>query len=131
MVALEQYMRTRKRTVLIVAAVIVALLGLMLLAGLVYMWTDPEYVALRQFEPAFNQIATGMAREEVERRLGPPDYTDKEFGLGQREGFEDAYERAAKSDAQYYLFWHRGVDMVFTVGFNAADEAVVIESGGT
>lgn len=129
--ALEQYMRTRKRTVLIVAAVTVALLGLTLLAGFVYVWTDPFYVALRQFEKHFEQIAIGMAHEDVERRLGAPDWTDKEFRLGQKEGSEDAYKRAAESDAQYYLFWQRGVDMVFTVGFNAADEAVVVESGGT
>jgi hypothetical protein len=124
-------MRKLKKTRFIVIAVTVALLSIALWLGLVNIWTDPDYKALRKFEKAFGQIAIGMERDEIERRLGPPDHIGDEFRLGQREGSEDAYQRAAESDAQYYLIWHRWVDMVFTIGFNAEDKAVVIESGGT
>ncbi len=126
----------RTRAAIIIASIVLAgiaisPLSLSLLANVVSFWRDPDRVALREFKKDFQEVAIGMRRQEVERHLGAPDYTSDEFHLGQREGFEDAYERAAQSEAQYYLSWHRWIDYVFTIGFNESNEAVVVESGGT
>ncbi len=123
------------RIALIVIAV--ALGSLLLIVLIVYgalhafLYADPEYRAMVEFGRDFEQVTIGMEREDVEERLGSPDSSDNDFHLGQKDGFEDAYERAAQSGATYYLFWHKWVDTTFTIGFDANDKVVVAESGGT
>lgn len=122
----------RMKIGLILVAVLAALILLVYVGIPVFLFAlDPSYRALIGFQRDFEQVTLGMEREDVEGRLGPPDDSGDDFHLGQRETYEDAYERAAQSGATYYLTWYRWVDMTFTIGFDANDKVVVAESGGT
>lgn len=83
------------------------------------------------FDVGFDRIGLGMNRSEVVGLLGPPDDQGAVFHLAQREGYEAEYERAKRSDAQTYLFWTRGVDVVYAIGLDSADRVVFKAVGGT
>lgn len=104
-------------------------LGLVIAFISVVMFVDP----LRdpEFDARFERVRVGMNESEVIRILGPPLYESSEFRLGQREGFEAVYDRAARSGAGRYLSWERGGDFVYTVGLNDSQRVVIAESGGT
>jgi hypothetical protein len=85
----------------------------------------------KDFQNRYNEIEPGMPESAVVSLLGTPHKRSSEFYLGQREGFEEAYERAEKSGATRYLMWHRETDVVYAVGINAEGNVVIIEAGGT
>jgi hypothetical protein len=78
----------------------------------------------------FKRVTLGSDEAQVISLLGNPTRKD-EFHLGQRKGFEKAYQRASESNAKTYLFWYRGTDVVYTVGFDEQRKVVVAEYGGT
>ena len=83
------------------------------------------------FGPRFKTIAPGLPRERVVALLGRPDEESAEFRLGQREGFEREYELADSSDSRYYLIWYKGIDVVYTIGFDSEDKVTIKAVGGT
>jgi hypothetical protein len=85
----------------------------------------------KDFHARFEGIEIGMPESLVLSLLGSPDDHSSEFYLGQKEGFEEAYMRAAASGAINYVMWHRGIDLVYAIGFNKEGNAAVVESGGT
>jgi len=85
----------------------------------------------KDFQSRYNKIEPGMPESAVVSLLGTPHKRSSEFYLGQREGSEEAYERAENSEATRYLMWHRETDVVYTVGLNAEGNVVIIEAGGT
>jgi hypothetical protein len=85
----------------------------------------------KDFQNRYNEIEPGMPESAVVFLLGTPHKRSSEFYLGQREGFEDAYERAEKSGATRYLMWHRETDVIYAVGLNAEGNVVILEVGGT
>lgn len=92
---------------------------------------DPEYRNMIAFEKEFRAVSIGTSKSEVTLQLGAPDRTSSEFRIGQEDGFEDSYARAAASGAVEYWSWNRWVDVVFTVGFDPHGSLVVAEFGGT
>lgn len=72
-----------------------------------------------------------MPEARVIELLGNPDERSARFFLGQRAGFEAAYQRAAASNAVYFLVWRREVDLVYSVGINSDGRVAVVEAGGT
>jgi hypothetical protein len=97
----------------------------------VYVRSMPHVKEVAEFTDKFEKIHLGESKTKVIALLGEPHEQSLEFRLGQEKGFEEAYKRARKSNASYYLFWFRGTDVVFAVGFNDKDEVVTAESGGT
>ncbi len=72
-----------------------------------------------------------MSRERVVELLGPPSEQSSEFHLGQSQGFEREYEMARNSNSSHYLFWNRGIDVVYAVGFDSKDKVTIKAVGGT
>jgi hypothetical protein len=85
----------------------------------------------QEFRDGYKEIELGMPESMVISLLGTPNDRSSEFYLGQREGFEEAYERAAKSGATHYLIWHRATDVVYAIGFNEEGNVAIAEVGGT
>jgi hypothetical protein len=85
----------------------------------------------RAFRRRFNVIEQGMTRGEVIEMLGEPDDEGATFRLNQQEGFEGEYERAAKSASTYYLFWAKGIDLTYAIGFAEDDRVRMRSVGGT
>jgi len=85
----------------------------------------------QEFRDRYKEIELGMQESMVVSLLGTPNDRSSEFYLGQREGFEEAYERAAESGAIHYLMWNRETDVVYTVGFNKEGNVAIVEAGGT
>ena len=108
------------------AIVIVA--ALVMAQTIDYVITSPED---RAFRSAFAHVKIGMSESQVIAFLGQPDSQDREFHLGQRNGFEDAYSRAKSSDAIKFLFWNRELDLVYVVGVNKTGQVALLEKGGT
>jgi hypothetical protein len=85
----------------------------------------------KEFRERFAEIEIGMEESLVLSMLGSPDNRSPEFYLSKKEGFEEAYMRAAASGATNYVMWQRGVDAVYAIGFNIEGKAAVIETDGT
>ena len=83
------------------------------------------------FHLRYKTIESGMSRERVIELLGRPHEQSSEFHLGQAQGFEPEYERARNSDSRYYLFWNKGIDVVYAVGFDSEDKVTIKAVGGT
>jgi len=110
----------------------------LLAAAVVVVCVAAGFVGLRvvmgygvTFHGSFKKIQPGMSETQVVAALGTPDERSAEFRLGQREGFEKEYALAAESGSSYYLFWFRGIDVVYAVGFDAAGRATIKAVGGT
>jgi len=88
----------------------------------------PEDRAVRR---GWQHVVPGMSEHEVIGLLGEPDDRTEVFYLGQREGYEDAYSRAANSRSTYYLMWKREIDAVYAVGFDNEGAVAIKEVGGT
>jgi hypothetical protein len=80
---------------------------------------------------SFAQIKADMPRHEVVRLMGSEGTRSDTFRLGQLAGYEFEYRAASHSGAAYFLSWHTGVDMVFTVAFDHDDKPIYKASGGT
>ena len=93
-----------------------------------YVGTTP---ADREFLKAFQDVEVGMAESQVLELLGKPDQRSKQFFLGQRAGFEEAYHRAAASKSVHFLVWRRGLDVVYSVGIDTSGRVALAEAGGT
>ena len=85
----------------------------------------------KEFQSRYKEIEPGMPESMVVSLLGTPNDRSSEFYLFQREGFEEAYKRAADSGADHYLMWHRATDVIYTIGFSEEGNVVIIEVGGT
>ena len=79
----------------------------------------------------YDSISIGDSKEHVIDHLGAPDDKSEDFRLGQRQGFEVEYQRAAKSNSSYYLMWYKGIDVVYCVGFSENNRVTVKGVGGT
>ena len=84
----------------------------------------------QEFRDRYNEIELGMPESMVISLLGTPNDRSSEFYLGQRERFEESYERAAESGATHYLMWQLGKDVIYAVGFNKEGNVVVLEADG-
>ena len=85
----------------------------------------------KDFQSRYQEIEIGMQESIVVSILGSPNERSSEFYLGQREGFEEVYERAAQSRAVQYLIWRRNTDMVYAVGLNKEGNVAFFAAGGT
>jgi hypothetical protein len=85
----------------------------------------------QEFGERYKGVELGMSESTAVSLLGTPNDHSSEFYLGQKEGFEEAYERAAESGATHYLMWRKGIDMIYAVGINENGNVVVVEAGGT
>jgi hypothetical protein len=119
-----------KQTLKVIVSIAFLLASLFVLVTLVVR-NLPDVREAREFGEKFALVQIGDSENRVLSLLGSPDSKEKKFRIGQREGFEEAYARAAASDSKYYLLWFRGFDVVFTVGFNDKGQVTVKESGGT
>jgi hypothetical protein len=114
-----------------IVLVVLVSFSLLLAALAMYVRSMPDVKEVAEFSEKFEKIHLGQSKAKVVALLGEAQKRSLDFRLGQEKGFEEAYEKARKSNASYYLFWFRGTDVVFAVGFNDKDEVVVAESGGT
>lgn len=112
-------------TIRVLALLAVVLIGLTFVSD--WFITSSEN---QEFRDRYEEIELGMPESMVVSQLGTPNDRSSEFYLGQREGFEEAYERAAESGAIRYLMWHRETDVVYTVGFDAEGNVAIVEAGG-
>jgi len=85
----------------------------------------------KKFKVQYAEIEMGMTESMVISMLGAPDEQLTEFSLGEGEGHEEAYKRAAESEAVEYLSWHIGFGSIYVVGFNKDGTAAVLETDGT
>jgi len=85
----------------------------------------------REWHNRFAGITEEMLRQEVIVVLGAQRHESDKFFLGQRDGYEEHYERAASSKSQYYLMWHNGIDVTYAVGFDKDDRVTMTAWGGT
>ena len=85
----------------------------------------------REFDTSFAKVRLGMSEADVLQLLGTPLEESDQFYLGQREGFEAEYARAAASGAKRFLIWRNGVDVVYAVGLDDSGAVVVASYGGT
>lgn len=83
------------------------------------------------FERRFESLSGGMTERQVIALLGAPDRQGSEFELWGRDGYEEAYARAASSGATSYLTWSSGVDRLHVAGFSADGALVLRESGSS
>lgn len=79
----------------------------------------------------YRRIGVGASRAEVLKRMGRPFRRSETFELGQYEGNEQEYARAAQADSAYYLSWSNGIDYQYCIGFGADDNVAVKGAGGT
>ncbi|HJO10433.1 MAG: hypothetical protein QGG67_21475 [Gammaproteobacteria bacterium] len=109
----------------VLVLLVVVLLGMTFAANLLITSSENQ-----DFLDRYGQIELGIPESAVLSLLGTPNERSSEFYLGQREEFEEAYERAAGSGATRYLMWHRDSDVVYTVGFNEEGNVAIVEAGG-
>jgi len=83
------------------------------------------------FYGRYESVKSGMSEEHVVDLLGRRSENSTEFHLGQYQGFEDEYEKAKRSKSQYYLFWNKGIDVVYAIGFDAQHKVTIKAVGGT
>lgn len=84
-----------------------------------------------EFREKFSEIRIGIPESEVLNLLGEPDTQSQGFYLGQKEGYESSYERAADCKAEYFLVWQKEIDLVYSVGISLDKRVVIAEKGGT
>ncbi|MCP4001241.1 MAG: hypothetical protein GY727_10050 [Gammaproteobacteria bacterium] len=84
----------------------------------------------KKFKAQYAEIEIGMTESMVVSMLGAPDEQLTELSLGEGEGLDDAYKRAAESEAVEYLSWHVDFGLIYVVGFNKDGTVVVLEKGG-
>ena len=119
----------RKKLLAIAAGLALAgalVVGLAALAD--YLVTSPVD---RRFRSTFRKVEIGMPEQKVLEILGNPDERSAEFFLGQRAGFEAAYQRASASKSAYFLVWRRELDLVYSVGIDSNGRVTIAEVGGT
>lgn len=119
----------KERLNVIVGTVTVVAIAVGILAPLIERL--PSEKELSEFQKKYALVELGDREDEVLATLGEPIAKETDFRLGQRKGFENAYERAEASDSEYYLLWYKGIDVVFTVGINKQGNVSVKEYGGT
>jgi hypothetical protein len=83
------------------------------------------------FHSSFRTLQTGMSEAQVVAALGAADKRSPEFQLGQPGDFEKEYARAAVIGSSYYLLWSKGIDVVYTVGFDKDGRMTMKAVGGT
>lgn len=83
------------------------------------------------FYRSFEKVQQGMLEAEAVAILGAADERSAEFRLGQYEGFEKEYARAAGSGSSYYLLWFKSIDVVYAIGFDRNGRVTMKAVGGT
>jgi hypothetical protein len=106
-------------------------LAIVFFGTILHIRSNSEFKEVAEFTEKFEKIRRGDLKSHVIALLGEAKEHSTEFRLGQEKGFEAAYERARQSNASYYLFRSKGLDVVYAVGFNERDEVVLAEHGGT
>jgi hypothetical protein len=119
-----------------ILAYVVLTLGLfvLLIAGVLFLVRhalDSVTGFDRQLNTQFESVQPGMGKAEVLSRMGNPRDESATFRLGQRNGYEHEYHRAAASDSKRWLFWYNGIDVVYAVGFDTNNVVTMKASGGT
>jgi hypothetical protein len=94
-------------------------------------YTFPASVQVRSFNESFSHVDLGSTEKEAVQILGEPNARESTFRLKQEKESEAAYTRAAASDAQHYLLWFRGIDVIYSIGIDNHGIVVIKESGGT
>jgi|GEM_PF-1523616 len=117
---------TNKSIVKILALLVIALIGLTFMTD--WLITSSEH---KEFQSRYKEIEIGMQESTVVSLLGSPNKRSSEFFLGQKEGFEGVYERAAQSGAIQYLIWQKKIDLVYTVGLNEEGKVTFFATSGT
>ena len=84
-----------------------------------------------EFTSKFKTIKRGTPIEDALELLGDPTDISDDFYLGQKEGYEDSYQRAHESHAIKFYVWRCCLDMTYTLGVNKEGSIVVTEYGGT
>ncbi len=110
----------------VLVLLVVVLLGMTFAANLLITSSENQ-----DFLDRYGQIELGIPESAVLSLLGTPNDRSSEFYLGEREGFENAYRRAAGSGATRYLMWHRDSDVVYAVGINEEGNVAIVEAGGS
>lgn len=80
-------------------------------------------------DTAFNAIKPNQKSVDVVAALGADYERSNQFRLAQYQGYEFIYLDASRSRCAYFLRWVNGVDLVYVVGFDAADTAIFKASG--
>ena len=94
-------------------------------------YQSPQVKEVREFKALISTIDLGTDRKNVLALLGHPNDQSEIFRLAQLEGYMAAYQRAERSNSAYYMYWIKGIDHVFAVGFNTEHKVTIIENGGT
>jgi len=79
----------------------------------------------------YHRIEPGDSKHSVIEMLGQPDEQNTIFRLGQQKGYESEYEKSNASGSKYYLFWNKGIDVIYSVGFDGNDRVTFKAYGGT
>jgi hypothetical protein len=116
-----------RRYLVVVLGIAAAFVVLVWIVSTVYYYASGE----AEFARKFDKVMVGELKSKVIALLGEPNDEGKEFRLGQKEEFEAAYRKTEKSKSSYFLFWYRGIDTLYTIGFDAQDKVTITESGGT
>lgn len=94
-------------------------------------YQSPQVKEVREFKAVVSKIDLGTDKKTVLQLLGNPNDQSDKFQLAQVEGYAAAYQRAARSKSKYYMYWFKGIDHVFAVGFDKDHKVTIIENGGT
>lgn len=76
---------------------------------------NPDAQLINEFDSKFSRIQIGDSEKKVLSVLGEPDSKVYEFRLGR---VKDS-GKAEAGEAEYFLFWLRGADYIFSIGINA------------
>ena len=102
-------------------------LSLFLLWGLIYTHSAGGL----KFYINYHRIGIGDSKDRVVDLLGVPNTNSVEFYLGQNVGYESKYSAAKKSNSVEYLIWNKGIDVVYSIGFDLNDKVTFKAYGGT
>ena len=107
-------MSKKKKIIIICLAPPLTIIVLLRFTSFIIDYSSGEYA----FQKSFISIHVGMKNNEVIAVFGKPDDCSLKFRLGQYENFEKYYYEAEKRGSEHYLFWYRGIDTVYTIGFD-------------
>lgn len=121
------------RILLILLVIWFALFALLMVGSWVFVNNTVDEITKheRKVRKGYKAVRPGLSREEVIRRMGPPIREGKEFDLGQYNGNEREYERAANSGSTYYIYWNGGIGEFYVVGFDTNDKVTMKARGGS
>ena len=102
-------------------------LSLLFLWGYIYTYSAGGL----KFFINYHRIDIGDSKERVVELLGRPDSKSLEFYLAQKQGYEAEYSAAKKTNSIEYLVWNKGIDLVYSIGFDPNEKVTINAHGGT